>query len=101
MADIDGVIVVPKARIEVVLEEAKKVAEDDVWVLGQIKSGRTLAEIERKTRSLTLFLTEMKWLADAPFIWVSTERSLSALLLFLAGPLSRSRRHPLSCTCSW
>jgi regulator of RNase E activity RraA len=48
MADIDGVIVVPKARIEAVLEEAKKVAEDDVWVLGQIKSGRTLAEIERE-----------------------------------------------------
>ncbi|OGD46205.1 hypothetical protein A3K70_02005 [Candidatus Bathyarchaeota archaeon RBG_16_48_13] len=48
MADIDGVVVVPKARIEAVLDEAKKVAEDDVWVLGQIKSGRTLAEIERE-----------------------------------------------------
>ena len=48
MGDIDGLVVVPKARIEAVLAEAKQVAIDDEWVLGQIKAGKTLAEIEQE-----------------------------------------------------
>ena len=48
MGDIDGVIVVPKLRIEAVLVEAKQIVVDDGWVLEQINKGRSLAEIEKE-----------------------------------------------------